>query len=219
MNILLVEDNRTIAEGLEYGLSQQGYQTVHVATIREATASLRRQKADCILLDITLPDGDGLTFYREVVSKLAIPTLFLTAKDDEESIVSGLNLGAEDYITKPFSFKELVARINRVMLRYQKSATLTAGDIAFDMDRMEVQKDGKPLELTSLELKLLHLLFLHKGKVVRRSLMLDKIWEWTGNDVDDHTVTVYLKRIRDKVGENCITTVKGMGYRVDCHEE
>lgn len=219
MNILLVEDNRTIAEGLEYGLSQQGYQAIHVATIREAIASLKQQTADCILLDITLPDGDGLTFYREVVSRLKIPTLLLTAKDDEESIVSGLNLGAEDYITKPFSFKELVARINRVMLRYQKNTTLTAGDITFDMDRMEVKKDGAPLELTSLELKLLHLLFLHKGKVVRRSLMLDKIWEWTGNDVDDHTVTVYLKRIRDKVGEHCITTVKGMGYRVDCHEK
>ena len=219
MNILLVEDNRTIAEGLEYGLSQQGYQALHIATIREATASLKQQTTDCILLDITLPDGDGLTFYREVVSKLNIPTLFLTAKDDEESIVSGLNLGAEDYITKPFSFKELVARINRVMLRYQKNTTLTVGDITFDMDRMEVKKDGTPLELTSLELKLLHLLFLHKGKVVKRSLMLDKIWEWTGNDVDDHTVTVYLKRIRDKVGENCITTVKGVGYRVDCHEE
>lgn len=219
MNILLVEDNRTIAEGLEYGLSQQGYQALHVATIREATESLRQQTVDCILLDITLPDGDGLTFYREVICKQGTPTLFLTAKDDEESIVSGLNLGAEDYITKPFSFKELVARINRVMLRYQKNTILKAGDITFDMDRMEVKKDGVLLELTSLELKLLHLLFLHKGKVVRRSLMLDKIWEWTGNDVDDHTVTVYLKRIRDKVGENCITTVKGMGYRVDCHEE
>lgn len=218
MNILLVEDNRIIAEGLEYGLAQQGYHVLHATTVREADVSLQQQEADCILLDITLPDGDGLSFYRDVIGKLGIPTLFLTAKDDEESIVCGLNLGAEDYITKPFSLKELVARINRVMLRYQKSTILKAGDITFDMDRMEVKKDGVLLELTSLELKLLHLLFLHKGKVVRRSLMLDKIWEWTGNDVDDHTVTVYLKRIRDKVGDSCITTVKGMGYRVNCHE-
>lgn len=218
MQILLVEDNRTILEGLEYGLAQQGYTVRCASSVREAKTCVAEKRADCILLDIGLPDGDGLIFYRDVLQKEQIPTIFLTAKDDEESIVRGLNLGAEDYITKPFSFKELTARIARVMLRYQKKTCLTAGDVSFDMDKMEVTRGGAPIELSSLERKLLHLLFLHAGKVVRRSLMLDKIWGWTGNDVDDHTVTVYLNRIRAKIGDGCIITVKGVEYRVDCDE-
>lgn len=148
-----------------------------------------------------------------------IPTIFLTAEDDEETVVKGLNLGADDYITKPFSTKELMARVNRVLLRNKKDTIVRVGEVSFDLDKMIVTKNEEPVNLTSLELKLLHLLFLNVNKVVSRNAILDKIWEWTGNDVDDHTVTVYLKRIREKIGNDVIITVKGIGYRIDCHEK
>ena len=144
-----------------------------------------------------------------------IPTIFLTAKDEEDDIVMGLNMGAEDYITKPFSTKELLARVNKVLLRSKKQSVIKVKDIKFDMDKMVVYKNDEELVVTSLELKLLNLLFLNMNKVVNRNTILDKIWEWTGNDVDDHTVTVYFKRIREKLGTDIITTIKGIGYRID----
>lgn len=219
MTILLVEDNLTIAEGLAYALTNGGYQCNIKTRIRETRRYLSEREPDLIVLDIALPDGNGLTFYEEEIRPKNIPTIFLTAEDDEEVIVKGLNLGADDYVTKPFSTKELMARVNRVLLRNKKDSVISAKNIAFDMDKMTVRREGKPVELTSLELKLLHLLFLNINKVVQRSTILDKIWEWTGNDVDDHTVTVYLKRIREKVGSDVITTVKGIGYRVDQYEK
>ena len=142
--------------------------------------------------------------------------MFLTANDDENIVVKSLEIGAEDYIIKPFSTKELMARVNKILLRNKKQSVISVKDIKFDMDKMEVYHGEKRVELTSLELKLLHLLFLNLNKVVKRSTILDKIWEWTGNDVDDHTVTVYFKRIREKVGDcDIITTIKGIGYRID----
>ena len=219
MNILLVEDNEAIIRGLEYAFVSHNYGFCAAQTVAQAKAYLQNQRPDLLILDITLPDGNGLLLYRDTIQKYGIPTIFLTAQDDEETIVEGLNLGAEDYITKPFSTKELLARVNRVLLRHKKDTVLRVGDLEFDMEKMTVQKAGKPVVLTSLELKILHLLFLNANKVVRRSTILDKIWEWTGNDVDDHTVTVYLKRIREKVGNDRIVTVKGIGYRVDCDEK
>ena len=168
-----------------------------------------------IILDITLPDGDGFELYRDVIKQLNIPTIFLTAKDEEDDIVKGLNIGAEDYITKPFSTKELLARVNKIILRSRKNSVIQVKDISFDMDKMLVKKNQNIIELTSLELKLLNLLFLNINKVVTRNTILDKIWEWTGNDVDDHTITVYFKRIREKLGTDIIVTIKGMGYRID----
>jgi DNA-binding response OmpR family regulator len=167
------------------------------------------------ILDITLPDGNGFNLYETNIKILKIPTIFLTAKDDEETIVKGLNIGAEDYITKPFSTKELLARINKILLRSKKESVISVKDIKFDIDKMIVYKSDKRVDLTSLELKLLNLLFLNLGKVVNRNTILDKIWEWTGNDVDDHTITVYFKRIREKLGTDIIITVKGFGYRID----
>jgi DNA-binding response OmpR family regulator len=166
-------------------------------------------------LDITLPDGDGLELFEKTIKKLEIPTIFLTAKDDEETIVECLNTGAEDYMTKPFSTKELLARINKILLRSKKESIINVKDIKFDMDKMIVYKGDLKIDLTSLEIKLLGLLFLNIGKVVNRNTILDKIYEWTGNDVDDHTITVYLKRIREKLGTDIIITVKGLGYRID----
>jgi len=219
MNILLVEDNLTIVKGLEYAFLNHGYGFSAVTTVRETKKYLSLQNVDLIVLDISLPDGNGLGLYEDYIRTKNIPTIFLTAEDDEEIIVKGLNLGADDYITKPFSTKELMARVNRVLLRNQKDTIVRVGEIAFDLDKMTVTKAGVLVNLTGLELKLLHLLFLNLDKVVSRNTILDKIWEWTGNDVDDHTVTVYLKRIREKIGNDVIVTVKGIGYRIDRHEK
>ena len=135
--------------------------------------------------------------------------------DSEDNIVECLNSGAEDYITKPFSTKELLARINRILLRTKKSSIIKVKDISFDTDKLVLYKDNSPIELTSLELKLISLLFTNINKVVSRNVILDKIWEWTGNDVDDHTITVYFKRIREKINTDIIITIKGIGYRID----
>ena len=144
-----------------------------------------------------------------------IPTIFLTAKDDEDDIVKGLEVGAEDYITKPFSIRELIARINKILLRNKKNSIIKVKDIEFDIDKMVVYRDGKEINLTSLELKILNLLFMNLNKVVTRNYIIEKIWEWTGNDVNDNTVTVYLKRIREKLVTDIIITIKGIGYRID----
>lgn len=215
MNILLVEDNPTIANGLEYAFSSEGYSYFGAGTLKEAKQTLSDITPDIIILDITLPDGNGLHFYKEFIAPLRIPTIFLTAMDEEETIVKSFLLGADDYVTKPFSTKELLARINRIVMRNQKQTLIRSGEIAFDMDKMICYSNGCPVALTSLELKILHLMFVNINKVVSRGTILDKIWEWTGNDVDDHTVTVYVKRIREKIGNNCIITVKGIGYRID----
>ncbi len=216
MNILLVEDSLTIIKGLEYSFSQNHYQLVSMTSVRNARQYLENQpKIDLVILDITLPDGNGFYLYEDVIKKLNIPTIFLTARDEEDDICKGLNMGADDYITKPFSTKELLARVNKVLLRNKKESIIRVEDISFDMDKMIVYKGKEKIELTSLELKLLHLLFLNLNKVVNRMMILDKIWEWTGNDVDYHTVTVYFKRIREKLGTDIITTVKGIGYRID----
>ena len=218
MNILLVEDNQTIIKGLKYSFEQNNYNLICAKNVLEAKILLKESKnIDIAILDIGLPDGSGLDLFEKDIKPIGIPSLFLTARDDEDVIVKGLEIGAEDYVLKPFSTKELLARINKILLRNKKQSIIRVKNIKFDMDKMEVYNDASSkLELTSLELKLLHLLFLNLNKVVTRSTILDKIWEWTGNDVDDHTVTVYFKRIREKLGENnIITTIKGIGYRID----
>lgn len=216
MNILLVEDNITIVNGLKYAFEKNNYNLAYTTTIFDANNYLKNNSdIDLIILDITLPDGNGIQLFEEKIKKLEIPTIFLTAKDDEETVVKGLTIGAEDYITKPFSTKELLARINKILIRFKKQSIISIKNIRFDMDKMVVYKDGKKVNLTSLELKLLNLLFMNLNKVVSRNTIFDTIWEATGNDVDDHTITVYFKRIREKLGTDIIITVKGIGYRID----
>ena len=217
MNILLVEDSLSIIKGLKYSFEKNNDKLIYMTNIKDTIQYLKENKSkiDFIILDITLPDGNGFDLFEKHIKDTSIPTIFLTAKDEEDDIVKGLNIGAEDYITKPFSTKELLARINKIMLRTKKQSIIIVKDIKFDMDKMIVYKSEKQVELTSLEIKLLNLLFLDIGKVVSRTIILDKIWEWTGNDVDDHTVTVYFKRIREKLGTDIISTVKGIGYRID----
>lgn len=216
MDILLIEDNLTIIKGLKYSFEKNNYNIISKVSIKDANEYLKiNPQIVLIILDITLPDGNGFDFYLSVIKELNIPTIFLTAKDEEDDIVKGLNIGAEDYITKPFSTKELLARVNKIVLRAKRNSVIKVKDISYDMDKMVVKKEQNTIELTSLELKLLNLLFININKVVTRNTILDKIWEWTGNDVDDHTITVYLKRIREKLGTDIIVTIKGVGYRID----
>ena len=216
MNILLVEDTESIIKGLTYSFKKDNHNLTVKTTIKDSKEYLlNNSNIDLIILDITLPDGNGFNLFENTIKDLKIPTIFLTAKDEEDDIVKGLNIGAEDYITKPFSTKELMARVNRILLRTKKQSIIKIKDISFDMDKLVLMKDNAPIELTALELKLVNLLFNNLNKVVSRNVILDKIWDWTGNYVDDHTVTVYFKRIREKIGTDIITTIKGMGYRID----
>ena len=212
--ILLIEDNESISKGLKYSLEENNYNVKIANNIKTAKEGLKND-IELIILDVSLPDGNGFDFYETYIKEKNIPTIFLTARDSEEDIVNGLNLGAEDYLTKPFSTKELIARINKILSRNKKKNIIKIKDISFDIDKMEVKKDNSIVNLSSLELNILYMLFLNINKVVTRETLLDKIWEWTGNDVDDHTITVYLKRIKDKIGEDIITTIKKVGYRID----
>lgn len=215
MEILLVEDNEILAKGIIYSLEQEKFEVIHKTNVKETIKFLEREKTKLIILDISLPDGNGFDLYKENIKDKNIPTIFLTAKDDEDDIVKGLEAGAEDYITKPFSIRELIARINKILLRNKKNSIIKVKDIEFDIDKMVVYKEGKEINLTSLELKILNLLFMNLNKVVTRNYIIEKIWEWTGNDVNDNTVTVYLKRIREKLVTDIIITIKGIGYRID----
>ena len=215
MCILLVEDNESIAEGLVYAFKMNSYCLDYKTTLKDAIEYLNNNTPELIILDVSLPDGNGFNLYEDNIKKSQIPVIFLTARDDEDDIIKGLNLGAEDYMTKPFSTRELLARVNKIILRNKNSSVIKVKDISFDLDKMVVNKNNIKVELSSLELKILHLLLINIGSAVSRNTILEKIWEWTGNDVDDHTITVYLKRIREKLGTDIIITIKGIGYRID----
>lgn len=218
MNILLIEDNESIIKGLEYAFKQNNFNLVYKSDLKSAKEYLIKNKPNIIILDISLPDGNGYIFYKNNIKEKKIPTIFLTASDDEDNIVNCLEDGAEDYITKPFSTRELVARINRILSKNKSHNIINVKDITFDLDKMEVYKNNDKINLTSLELKILSLLFENINKVITRNYIIENIWKWTGNDVNDNTVTVYLKRIREKLDSDIIITLKGIGYRIDEHE-
>ncbi len=218
MQILLVEDDLDIRKALVYMLEKEKYKVFTASTKKQATSFLESMAFDLVILDVYLPDGNGFDLYEQIIHKKRMPTLFLTAKDEEDAIVKGLDLGAEDYMTKPFSSRELLARIKRIIARTKKNNKIQVKDITFDLDKMVVYKNNIVINLTSLELQILYLLFTNLNKVVTRNHIIDKIWDLTGNDVNDNTVTVYVKRIREKLDTNIILTIKGIGYRVDTHE-
>lgn len=216
MNVLLIEDNESIVSGLKYSLEQEKYKVFSCTNVEDTIKFLEENKqVDIAIIDISLPDGNGFDLYQNYIKEKNIPSIFLTARDSEDDVVKGLELGVEDYMTKPFSTKELLARMKRNIMKHKNEAIITIEGISFDFDKMEVSKDGKVIPLTRLELKMLHLLFSNLGKVVRRDYIIEKIWEWTSNDVNDNTVTVYMKRIREKIGVDIIITIKGIGYRID----
>lgn len=211
MKILLVEDNKSISDNLKYTFNMNNIDLDVTNNIKSTKDYLEYNKPSLIILDVTLPDGNGFDLYKSELSKMNIPVIFLTACDIEENIVEVLNMGASDYITKPFRPLELIARINKILHK----KTIKIKDITIDMNKMIVTKNNEIINLTTLEYKILNLLIENINKVVTRDSIIDSIWEWTGNDVNDNTITVYMKRIREKLNSDIIVTIKGIGYRID----
>ena len=211
MKILLVEDNKSISDNLKYTFNINNIDLDVTNNIKSTKDYLEHNKPSLIILDVTLPDGNGFDLYKSELSKMNIPVIFLTACDTEENIVEVLNMGASDYITKPFRPLELIARINKILHK----KTIKIKDITIDMNKMIVTKNNEIINLTTLEYKILNLLIENINKVVTRDRIIDSIWEWTGNDVNDNTITVYMKRIREKLNSDIIITIKGIGYRID----
>ena len=212
-NILLIEDNDYIIKGIKYLLESNNFKVTIAKSLKEAK-ELISNKYDLIILDLMLPDGDGLKFYEENLKNKT--TLILTAKDDEDIISSSLDSGVEDYIIKPFRSKELLARINKILKRNKDNAIITVDNVTIDADAGRVFVTNKEIILTSLEYRILLLLFQNLNRIVTREILIDRIWDISGKFVEDNTLTVYIKRIREKLGnENIIKTIKGIGYRVD----
>ena len=219
--ILLVEDNETIIMGLKYTLKQENFEVETALNIVSAKSRIKKEKYDMYLLDISLPDGNGFEICRYIKDSTNAPVIFLTAKDEEKDIVQGLDIGADDYIVKPFRNRELISRINSVLRRYEKNTNsenqIKCKDILIDNNTDKVYKEGKEVILTSLEYKILLMLFNNKNILITRESILDKIWDVAGNFVNDNTLTVYIKRIREKIDDKdgkIIQTVRGIGYRV-----
>lgn len=218
MKVLLVEDNYSIAKGLIYAFEQNEFEVKYAKSISEASKLLNEEKFNIMILDVMLPDGNGFEFYKRIKEEHFTPTIFLTAKDDEDDIVNGLELGAEDYVTKPFLIRELIARMNKILSK-SKSNKIKIKDISIDLDKMLVYKNDEEINLTALETKLLIYMFTNAGKVLKREYIIEKIWDWTRNDVNDNTISVYIKRIREKLDTDIIVTIKGIGYMVKDDEK
>lgn len=211
--ILLIEDNDYIIKGIKYLLENNDFKVIIAKNLKEAL-KLLNQKYDLIILDLMLPDGDGLEFYEQYLKERT--TLILTAKDDEDIISTSLNSGIEDYIIKPFRSKELLARINKILKRNKDNKIIRVNNIALDSEAGRVFVDNNEVFLTSLEYRILLLLFQNLNRIVTREILIDRIWDMSGKFVNDNTLTVYIKRIRKKLNnEEIIKTVKGIGYRVD----
>ena len=215
MEIMIVEDNISISKPLSYSLKASGFDTIVYGTFEEALKNSGKDY-DVIIIDITLPDGNGFELYEEMKKYNNSPVIFLTALDDENNIVKGLELGAEDYMKKPFSTRELIARIKRITRKKDFSRNIiVSGDISIDLDAKTVSKNGKLVEITALEYRILSMLAQNMGMTVTRDVILQKIWDISGNYVNDNTLTVYIKRIRQKLDTDSIKTVKGIGYRME----
>ena len=215
--LLLVEDNETITKGLKYSLEQENYEIDISKTKNEAEDMINQKEYDLVILDIMLPDGSGYDLCKYIKNEKEIPVIFLTAKDEERDVVLGFDLGADDYVIKPFRNRELISRIQNILRRYNKDKKeLICKNIKIDLDANKVFIKEKEIYFTALEYKILALLLSNQGKTITREKILDKIWDIAGNFVNDNTLTVYIKRIRAKLGEDdVIKTVKGIGYRVE----
>lgn len=220
--ILLVEDDKTIVIGLEYSLGQEGYEVIPCFNAAQARAAVESEHFDIAILDLSLPDGSGYDICREIKSRGGQPVVFLTACDDEVNVVMGLDMGADDYITKPFRIRELASRLRTVLRRTEKqerdSEELTLGDIRIDTKKARVTKNGSEILLSALEYRLLLTLAVNAGQVLSRSQLLEGIWDISGDFVNDNTLTVYIKRLREKLGDDpqsphIIRTVRGLGYK------
>ena len=218
--IFLVEDDKAIAKNLMLLLSSEGFTVTHASTQGEALAALGQNKSDLALIDISLPDGNGFIVCTQIRETLHIPVIFLTACQDEASVVTGLNIGADDYITKPFRPRELIARIRTALRKNGRTGSaFEIGGLHVDTASGIVRKNGMEIFLSALEYRLL-LVFLNNPKnIITRGMLLDELWDAAGEYVNDNTLTVYIKRLRLKIGDDpanpqIITTVRGTGYRL-----
>jgi DNA-binding response OmpR family regulator len=214
-NILLVEDDAIILSGLAYALGQEGYVVTQCKSVTEAHSAARSADFDLAILDMQLPDGTGFDV-RETLRAAQTSVIFLTVVDDEGNIVRAFNEGAEDYITKPFRLRELLARVKRTLDKSAGSPTITLGGVTIDAAAGKAYIGDALLDLTALEYRLLLTFAQNKGLILTRSQILESIWDSAGNFVEDNTLTVYIKRLREKLGDVInIETVRGLGYRVD----
>lgn len=219
MNLLLVEDDTTIIENLTVILRDEDFKVTVVPGQKEALEQLQEGKFDLALLDVLLANGNGYAVCTAIKKKGDIPVIFLTASDDEYSVVTGLDMGADDYISKPFRPKELVSRIKSVLRRYGKvQSILELGPIQVDSVRGVVTKNKIELFLSALEYRLLLIFLNNKGIVLSRNRLLEELWDIAGDFVNDNTLTVYIKRLREKIEDDpqnpaLIKTVRGIGYK------
>jgi two-component system, OmpR family, response regulator VicR len=221
--ILFVEDDATIAMGVEYSLKQDGFQVSLADCLADARDLLKRNPYDLVLLDLGLPDGSGYELCKEIRAAGDTPIIILSARDEETSVVLGLDLGADDYLTKPFRLRELISRMNAVLRRRApveaSDRPLTCGDVTVITQQAKVYKNGNEVLLTALEYRLLLALFANQGRVLTRAQILSQIWDVDEDYVNDNTLTVYVKRLREKLEDDpqtptLIQTVRGLGYKV-----
>ena len=219
MKILLVEDNEAITMGLKYLLEEEGFNCIVAGTYQEAIAAYCEEEPDLILLDISLPDGDGYNLCKKIKKEQDTPVIFLTAKEEERDVVQGFELGADDYVIKPFRNRELISRIRNVLRRCGKdNEILKCGYLKMDTGTGKVYSNGEEILLTKLEYKILNIMMNHAGRLFTRDEILAHIWDVNGNFVNDNTLSVTIKRIREKIGDkdgSLIKTVRGMGYRIE----
>lgn len=223
MNLFLLEDDYAIATGLCYSLENEGYSVTHASGVKQAIDIISKEKFSLYILDLTLPDGSGYDVCKEIKKQGDLPVIFLTAYDDEVNVVMGFEFGADDYISKPFRLKELLVRIKSVLRRYNNESAdgvIKFKDLTVNTNEAKVYKDGNEIILTAMEYRLLLILLNNRGKVLSRTQLLENIWDVDGDFVEDNTLTVYIKRLRDKIEEEpnkplIIKTVRGLGYMID----
>jgi len=222
-NILLVEDDKSILLGLSYSLETEGFKVTPCSTVQCACSHLETESFDLVLLDLTLPDGSGYDVCRAARRVSETPVIFLTACDDEINVVMGLDMGADDYITKPFRLRELLSRIKMVLRRTERSpeggSMIRIGSLLVNTALGKVYHKDVDVLLTALEYRLLLTLLNHEGQILSRNQLLEGIWDIGGEFVNDNTLTVYIKRLREKIEDDpahpeIIVTVRGMGYRI-----
>lgn len=223
--ILLVEDDGQIASYLGELLRAEGFDTQIAGSKKEASECLLIQAFDLVLLDVSLPDGNGFSICAEIKKEYEIPVIFLTASGDEYSVVAGLDMGADDYIAKPFRPRELISRIRSVLRRCKKEQRiLSCGDLKVNVSSATVTKGEKELFLSALEYRLLLILLQNKGQILTRNQLLEEIWDASGEYVNDNTLSVYMKRLREKIEENpqsprLLHTIRGIGYLMENRTE
>ena len=217
IKILLVEDDETICFGIEAALRKKGYECVTCPSMEQGKERFAPD-IHLVLLDLNLPDGNGYEFCQWVKEQADTPIIFLTVRDSVTDITKGLDMGADDYITKPFHISVLESRIAAVLRRIpeEKQPILACGDISLNKEQMQAYLGGEPILLTALEYRLLHILMENKGRTLPRNLILDRLWDADGNFVNDNTLTVTMRRLRKKLNDTPhIVTIRGIGYRME----